>query len=106
VDDVLVYKGNLKACPPKEAFSVKNRKTSRSSSSNAGGSGGGVSGMMSAEEEEFWWVQDMTGGQGGYMDLSQSILFTNDPMIISKEVCALCGTEVYSCACCAVLAVI
>jgi hypothetical protein len=95
VDDVLVYKGNLKACPPKEVFSVKNRKTSRSSSSNNSGSGGGVSGMMSAEEE-FWWVQDMTGGQGGYMDLSQSILFTNDPMIISKEVCVLCGTEMCS----------
>lgn len=82
MDDVLVYKGNLKACPPKETFSVKNHK-SRNSRSNSIGSALG-------EDGEFWWVQEATecggGGQGGYMDLSQSILFTNDPDIISREV--------------------
>ena len=66
MDDVLVYKGNLERSPDKVYFSEKQE-------SGEGGGGGGL--------QDRWRQR-----QGGDMDLSQTILFTNDPYITQTEV--------------------
>jgi protein JBTS26 len=73
LDDVLVYKGNLRPSPTKEMY---------------------VSADLSvAGEDDVWWVRldDHTSLKGESqkemeLDLSQTILFTNDLTIIATEV--------------------
>lgn len=72
LDDVLVYKGNLRPSPSKDVSLATERD---------------------CDETDVWWwrIQDSTGlapqGKGELeLDLSQSILFTNEPSIIASEV--------------------
>jgi hypothetical protein len=76
LDDVLVYKGNLRPSPTKEMYV--------STDLSAVGAG----------EEDVWWVRldDRASLKGASqkeaeLDLSQTILFTNDLAIIATEVC-------------------
>lgn len=63
MDDVLVYSGNLERSPDKKYF---------------------ASSQTSSEDR---WRQRLSNGRGaGGMDLSQAILFTNDPFITQAEV--------------------
>lgn len=65
---MLVYKGNLRPSPTKE--------TAESSD---------------IDELEMWWVRIeqncVINKREMELDLSQTILFTNDPTIIAAEVC-------------------
>lgn len=85
LDDVLVYKGSLKASPHKDAFSVSRRKRSNSGSQPPEDSLAG----NGDDDDGFWWVDNDligSGRGGGWMDLSQSILFSNNPIIVDREV--------------------
>jgi hypothetical protein len=64
VDDVLVYKGNLERSPDKEALS---------------------SGVDSHELGDRWKQRSVNGRGGDDIDLSQTILFTNDPFVTRNE---------------------
>lgn len=68
MDDVLVYKGNLRQSPTKESYLSTD--------------------LISTESDNnIWWLNSVEGKKDEYeLDLSQSIIFTNDPRIISTEV--------------------
>lgn len=66
MDDVLVFKGNLRKSPLKD-------DVTRCPGSDL--------------EEDFWgFVLEDEYGEGEQLNLSQSILFTNNPIIVSREV--------------------
>lgn len=67
MDDVLVYKGNLRQSPTKESYTTMD--------------------LVVSEAENIWWLNIVEGTKDELeLDLSQSILFTNEPRIISTEV--------------------
>lgn len=67
MDDVLVYKGNLRQSPTKDTYSSMD--------------------LVADETENIWWLNVVEGTKDELeLDLSQSILFTNDPKIIATEV--------------------
>lgn len=67
MDDVLVYKGNLRQSPTKESYTTMD--------------------LVASEAENIWWLNIVEGTKDELeLDLSQSILFTNEPRIISTEV--------------------
>lgn len=69
LDDVLLYKGSLVASPDKS-----NCNSRRSASDCEGGGANDEYGALQ-------WRNEL-----GQLDLSQSILFTNDPKIVGVEV--------------------